>query len=116
VHLPAAHERLAGVELPLEEGVHDLADGHDLVARRRVEEVVADAVAVVLRPVRREAHDHRLGADRQRRGEDVEALDALLQVHQPLPGLVVGPLQVVLVPMRLTPTQAPPSYGFIHSG
>jgi hypothetical protein len=34
VHLPAAHERLAGVELPLEEGVDDLADRDDLVAGR----------------------------------------------------------------------------------
>ena len=58
---------------------------------------MADAVAVVLRPVRREAHHHRLGADRQRPREDVEALDALLQVHEPLPRLVVLPLQVVLV-------------------
>jgi hypothetical protein len=41
--------------------------------------------------------DHRLGADRQRPGEHVEPLDAGLEVHQPLPGLVVGLLQVALV-------------------
>ena len=58
---------------------------------------MADRVAVVHRLVGAEVHDHRLGADRERAGEHVEAVDRRLQVHQPLAGLVVGAVQLVRV-------------------
>ena len=61
------------------------------------EEVVVDRVAVVHRLLGPEVHDHRLGADRQRAGEDVEALDRRLQVHQALAGLVVGLVELAAV-------------------
>ena len=87
-------DRLARVELPAEEGVHEPADRHDLVAGLGGEEVVVDLVAVVHRPVRLEVHHHRLGADREAAREDVEVLDRRLQVHQPLAGGVVDGLQL----------------------
>ena len=91
----ALDQRLAGVELPAEERVHDPPDRHDLVADLGGEEVVVDGVARVHRLVRVEVHHHRLGADRQRPGEHVVALDGGLQVHQHLAGLVVGAVQLV---------------------
>ena len=81
-----------------------------------VEEVVVDLVAVVLRPVGLEVHDHRLRADRERAGEHVEAVDGALQVHQALAGLVVSLGQLRAFRTWLTPTQAPPSNGFMNSG
>ena len=86
-------DRLAGVELPAEERVHEPADRHDLVAGLGGEEVVVDLVAVVHRPVGLEVHHHRLGADREATSEDVEVLDRGLQVHQPLAGGVVDGMQ-----------------------
>jgi hypothetical protein len=88
----ASHERLARVELPAEEGVDELRDRHDLVSLFRREEVVSHLVAVVLRTLRLEPHDHRLRADRQRPREHVEAVDRPLHVHQLLPGRVVDAL------------------------
>ena len=52
-----------------------------------------DGVAVVQRLLGAEAHDHRLGADRERAGEDVVAVDRRLQVHEPLARGVVGTVQ-----------------------
>ena len=86
---------LAGVELPAEEGVDQPADGDRLLAGGRVQEAVGDRVPAVHRLVGVEVHDHRLGADGQAPREDLVAGDRLLQVHQPLPGLVVGPVQLV---------------------
>ena len=63
----------------------------------RREEVVGDGVAVVQRLLGAEAHDHRLGADRQRAGEDVVVVDGGLQVHEPLAREVVGAVQLGLV-------------------
>ena len=90
VDLAVADQRLAAVELPAEEGVDRPADGHDLAAGLRAEEVVVDLVAVVERAVGLEPHDHRLGADREAAGEDVEAVDRGLEVHQAPAGLVVA--------------------------
>ena len=87
-------DRLARVELPAEERVHEPADRHHLVAGRGREEVVVDLVAVVHRPVGLEVHHHRLGPDREAAGEDVEVLDRCLQVHQPLAGGVVDGVQL----------------------
>ena len=81
-----------------------------------LEELVVDLVAVVQRAVGLEVHDHRLGADRERAGEHVEAVDRALQVHQPLAGLVVARGQLRASRTWLTPTQAPPSNGFMNSG
>jgi hypothetical protein len=81
VHLGAGDQRLAGVELPAEERVDDPADRHDLGAGLGGEEVVRHRVAAVHGLVRVELHHHRLGADRQRAGEHVVAVDGLLQVH-----------------------------------
>ena len=67
----AADERLAGVELPAEEGVDGAADRHHLVPGLGGEEVVVDLVAVVHRAAGVEVHDHGLGADGERPGEDV---------------------------------------------
>ena len=97
VRLGALDERLARVELPAEERVDEAADGQHLVAGLGREEVVRDGVAVVHRQVGPEVHDHRLGADRERAGEHVEAVDRRLQVHQPLAGAVVGALELGLV-------------------
>ena len=94
MRLGAAHERLARVELPAEERVDQAADREYLVAELGREEVVLDGVAVVHREVGAELHDHRLGADRQRAGEHVEAVDRRLQVHEPLAGLVVRAVQL----------------------
>ncbi len=79
----------------MEERVDEAADGEDLVAQLRAQEVVVDGVAVVHRLVGTEVHDHRLGADRERAGEDVEAVDGGLQVHQPLAGGVVRVVQLL---------------------
>ena len=87
-------DRLARVELPAEERVHEPADRHDLVAGLGGEEVVVDLVAVVHRPVGLEVHHHRLGADREAAREDVEVLDRRLQVHQPLARGVVDGVQL----------------------
>ena len=56
-----------------------------------------DRVAVVQRLLGAEAHDHRLGTDRERAGEDVVAVDRRLQVHEPLARGVVGAVQLGLV-------------------
>ena len=53
---------------------------------------MVDRVAQVHGLVRLEAHDHRLGADRQRAGEDV-VVDGFLQVHEHLTALVVSGVQ-----------------------
>ena len=94
VDLAVADQRLARVELPAEERVHRAADRHHLAPGLRLQERVVDLVAVVERAVGLEAHDHRLGADRQRAGEHVEPVDRALEVHQPLAGLVVAGLQL----------------------
>ena len=77
---------------------------------------MVDLVAVVERAVGLEAHDHRLGADRQAAREDVEAVDGGLEVHQPPAGLVVAGGELPGSRTWLTPTQAPPSNGFMNSG
>src|SRR5205814_9990043 len=82
-------DRLAGVELPAEERVHEPRDADDLIAELGREEVVPNLVAVVHRPAGVEPHRHRLGADRERAYEHVEALERRLQVHHPLARLVV---------------------------
>ena len=91
---PVLDDRLARVELPAEEGVHEPADRDDLVARLGGEEVVVDLVTVVHRPVGLEVHHHGLGPDREAAGEDVEVLDRRLQVHQPLARGVVDGVQL----------------------
>ena len=92
IDLAALDQGLAGVELPPEEAVDQPPDRHHLGPGLRREEVVVDRVAQVHGLVRLEAHDHRLGADRQRAGEDV-VVDGLLQVHEHLAALVVGGVQ-----------------------
>src|SRR5829696_446868 len=69
------HDRLARVELPAEERIHEPRDRHDLVPELRREEVVPHVVAVVHRLRRVEPHRHRLRADRERADEDVEVLE-----------------------------------------
>ena len=96
VDLVAGHEHLAGVELPVEEGVHDPADRRRLVAGRLGQEAVGHGVPVVHRLVRPEVHHHRLRADGQRPGE-VLVVDGGLEVHQHLAGLVVRAVQVAAV-------------------
>ncbi len=98
VHLAASHEGLAGVELPPEERVDEPSDGHDLGSRARRQEAVLDRIAQVHGLVRLKAHDHRLGADRQRAGEHVVVVDRLLQVHQHLAALVIRGMQFRGVP------------------
>ncbi|MEV6030462.1 hypothetical protein AB0L65_04905 [Nonomuraea sp. NPDC052116] len=56
-----------------------------------------DDVAGVHRLLGPEAHDHGLHADRQRPGERVVPVDGLLEVHEHLAALVVGPVQLVPV-------------------
>ena len=94
VRLRPAHDRLARVELPAEEGVHEPRDRHDLSSEPGREEVVTHLVALVHRPVRLEAHDHRLRADRERAGEHIEPLRRGLQVHETFARLVVARLQL----------------------
>ncbi len=84
VDRPVLHQRLAGVELPPEEGVDQPADRHGLVPGRRIQESVVHRVAGVHRLVRVEAHDHRLSPDRQAPGEHVITGHRLLEVHQTL--------------------------------
>ena len=93
VHLVAGDQRLARVELPLEERVDQPADRHHLVADLRGQEGVVDRVARVHGQFGLEAHDHGLGADRQRAGEHV-VVDGLLQVHEHLAAGVVGGVQL----------------------
>ena len=92
VDVAALDQGLAGVELPPEERVDQLADRHHLEPRVRGQEVVLDRVAQVHGLVRLELHHHGLGADGQRAGEDV-VVDGLLQVHEHLAAGVVGGVQ-----------------------
>ena len=117
MHLAALDERLARVELPAEERVHEPRDRHDLAPDLRRQEIVLHRVALVHRRVRAEVQRHRLGADRKRAHEDVEAVDCGLQVHQALAGLVVAaPAARRAELTRVTPTHWPPSNGFMYSG
>ncbi len=93
VDLGPLDQGLARVEIPAEEGIHHPANSDHLVADAGIQEVMTDRVARMHRLVRVEVHHHRLGADRQAAGEHVEAVHRFLQVHQPLPGLVIGPVQ-----------------------
>ena len=92
VDLAAFDQRLARVELPPEERVDQPPDRHRLVPGLRGQEAVVDRVAQVHGLVRPELHDHRLGADGQRTGEDV-VVDGLLQVHEHLAAGVVRGVQ-----------------------
>ncbi len=96
VDVVALDEHLAGVELPAEHRVDDAADRGGLLARGRLQEVVAHGIPVVHRLLGTEVHDHRLGADRQG-AREVVVLDGRLQVHEHLAGLVVGLDEVGLV-------------------
>ena len=90
VGLPVLDDRLAGVELPAEERVHEAADDGDLPLELGRKDVELDLVAVVAVRAGVVAHDARLRPDGEAAGEDIEVLDARLQVHHPLARLVVG--------------------------
>ncbi len=103
--LAVLDQGLAGVELPQEERVDETADRHDLPAGFRREEAVLHLIAPVYRLRRVVAHHHRLGADREAASEDVESFYRRLEVHEPLAGFVVAPVELVGV---LDPRHADP--------
>ena len=59
----AGHQRLAGVELPAEEGVDRPRQGEDLAAGLGRQEVVRDLVAQMHGEFGPEVHDHGLRPD-----------------------------------------------------
>ena len=90
-------QRLARVELPAEERVDRQAgvgEHRPLVA---VDEEEVDLVTIVERGGRVVLDDVDLRANADRADEQVEGVDGLLQVHDPLAGLLVGLLQLARV-------------------
>ena len=90
-------QRLAGVELPAEERV----DGEAGVGEDRpllaVDEEEVDLVAVVEGGAGVVLDDVDLRSDADGADEQVEGVDGLLQVHDPLAGLLVGAAQLLRV-------------------
>src|SRR5207237_753899 len=93
MHLAAADERLARVEVPAEERVHEAGDRHDLPPGLGREKVVVDDVALVHRRVRVEVHRHPPSAGRARAAEHRVAFHRRRQGHRAVRAVLLHRLE-----------------------